>query len=247
MAETKKPKDDVNNSPVNTGIENDLADENGEFYYSAHVVSQGECLIRVSAENGYWWETLWNHADNAELKKGRKNPNVLLPEDRIRVPKVRLKTEDGATEQKHKFKCKIEPSILRLRVSVFDEPLANKPYKLEVEGKLYTGTTNGDGQIEQKVPCRARAGHLVVGEPPEEREYDLQIGDLDPLDTIAGIKERLNNLGYAAGPICDWDYFNNWPVPAFRKALRKFQLNHDLKITGIVDKMTKDALLKTGI
>jgi hypothetical protein len=203
--------------------------------------------VRIGAERGYKWETLWEHADNKQAKQTRKNANVLLPGDRVRVPKVRIKKEDCETEQKHRFRKLIEPSVLRICCKVLDEPLANKPYTLIIEADTYEGTTDADGKLEEHIPCSARAGKLTVGEEPEVYEFKLAIGDLNPIDNLSGIKARLNNLGYAAGPVTQFTTHSEWPTKAFRLAVRAFQLNHGLKITGIVDSQTKEKLLKVGI
>ena len=34
----------------------------------SRIVEPGECVASIAADEGYAWETLWNHPDNAALK-----------------------------------------------------------------------------------------------------------------------------------------------------------------------------------
>jgi hypothetical protein len=231
-------------------LENPEAEEGdlyGSVYNHIHAVLQGECLIRLAEESGWYYETLWNLPENQELKEVRKNPNVLFPRDQVWIPKPREKEESCAAESKHTFKVKNRPSVLRLRVAVLDEPLASKPYTIEIEDEIFEGTTDANGQIEHVVGPRARAAHLVVGEEPELYEYDIQIGDMDPVDTVPGVKERLSNLGYAAGAPVQYGETNYFTTQAMRKAVYRFQMDHGVQPTGIVCERTIEELLKRGI
>jgi N-acetylmuramoyl-L-alanine amidase len=59
----------------------------------SHTVKQGDCISSIAHETGFFWETLWNHPDNAKLKQLRKNPNALLPGDVVSIPDQRVKQE----------------------------------------------------------------------------------------------------------------------------------------------------------
>ena len=92
-----------------------------------HIVRQGEHLSGIAAEYGYTdYRSIWNHPDNAELKRKRRNPNVLHPGDRLFIPDKELRLEPGQTEQRHRFRLKGQG--LRLRVVARDaenQPIAN--------------------------------------------------------------------------------------------------------------------------
>jgi hypothetical protein len=36
-----------------------------------YTIDNGESIPSVAKDNGFFWETLWNHSENAELKQKR--------------------------------------------------------------------------------------------------------------------------------------------------------------------------------
>ena len=253
MAESKKGgaasglKDDFDNDAVQEDLKTETSD--GRPDPTVKRVRDGECVIRLASAAGYKWETIWNLPDNKDAKEKRTNANTLLPGDRLKIPEVREKQESRATEAKHRFRALIEPSVLRLKLMAFDEPLANEPYVLRIKElkEELTGTTDADGKIEVKVPTAAEYGTLRVGEEPDIWEWRLRIGHLRPIETSRGVRQRLTNLGYAPGPIAVDIETNEEARKQFEKALRKFQRDQGLEETGRFDDDTKDALLKAGI
>jgi hypothetical protein len=77
-----------------------------------------------------------------------------------------------------------------------DQPRANLPYRLVIDGKLETGNTDSAGLVEMTIPPDAREGELIVGKPGDEEIYHFQLGGVDPIDTEEGVRGRLRDLGY---------------------------------------------------
>ena len=189
-----------------------------------YTVSQGDCMASIAVAHGHFWQKLWDLPENRTLKDTRKDPNILLAGDKVTVPDIEIKEEDRATEQKHRFRRKGVPSVLRLTLMEFDEPLANLPYRLVIDGgAVKKGNTDADGKIEVPVPPKARRGKLTVGPPDRERIYELDLGGLDPVATIRGQKQRLNTLGFTAGSE------DNNPGEEFIEAVRKFLVQAELE------------------
>jgi hypothetical protein len=164
-----------------------------------HKVKQGECISSIAQDYGFFWETLWNLPENAELKQKRKNPNILSPDDQVFVPDKREKTENGATEQLHRFRRKGEPARARMVFMQGNQPLSRERYVLEIDGKLTKGVLGPDGEVEIGIPGNAQSGRILIG--PEQDEYPIQLGAVDPIDTMKGVQQRLNNLGYDCGEV----------------------------------------------
>lgn len=202
-----------------------------------YTVKEGDCLSSIAAAHGFAWQTLWNHADNAELKRRRKDPNVLCPGDEVVIPERKSKTESGATETRHRFRVTGGKTVLRLRLLKEGESRAHEPYKLDIDGEWYEGTTDGDGQIEQKIPADAKKGKLLLGEKDSET-IELNLGGVDPVDEVKGIQQRLKNLGLPCGKI-DGELGEKTQA-----ALKRFQQANGLEATGQADQATKDKLVE---
>jgi N-acetylmuramoyl-L-alanine amidase len=194
-----------------------------------HVVEQGDCLSSIAEQYGFFWSTLWNHADNSDLKQLRKDPNALLEGDVVVIPDKTAKEESCATEQKHKFKRKGVPAKMKIRMMLDDEPRKNEPYKLCIDGKWTEGKTDGDGYIEADIPADAKQGELRLGSGKDVDIFQLGFGTLDPQDSESGAEDRLLGLGYdlSAG---------------VEEALKAFQTNEKLTVNGELDETTQTKL-----
>src|SRR4051794_8878890 len=104
----------------------------------SHTVQEGECTSSISFEHGFFWQTLWNHADNADLKASRESPFVLKPGDVVHIPELRQREVSAATGLRHTFRRKGVPAVLRMQLLEQKKPLAGLPYVLEYSGKKVT-------------------------------------------------------------------------------------------------------------
>jgi hypothetical protein len=194
-----------------------------------HKVKQGECISSIADQYGLFWDTVWNDPGNAELKQLRKDPNVLLPGDVVHVPDKREKRESCAAESRHRFRKKGVPAKIKLRLLLDEEPRADEPYKLCIDGVWREGTTDGDGCVKETLPPNAREGTLVVGKGKTQDTYELRFGTVDPIESDDGIRGRLVDLGYDAEE----------DLP---DALREFQAAESLEATGQIDDATRSKL-----
>jgi len=198
-----------------------------------HTVAQGECINSIAHQYGFFWETLWNHPQNAQLKQSRKDPGILLPGDQVFIPERVPKTETRATGQMHRFRLKGVPALCRLQLFEGEEPRANQRYEMIVGGKVLTGTTDAKGVLTQSIPPDAREAQLTVG--PDQAQFTIVFGHLDPIGELSGVQARLANLGYPCGASGELD-------EATRAALQEFQTRFGLKATGELDAATRDRL-----
>lgn len=195
-----------------------------------YKVKQGDCISSIAYKHGFFPDTLWNHAENANLKQKRKDPNVLLPGDEVFVPEKEEKKESCATEQKHRFRKKGVPAKMKVRLLINDEPRSNEPYQLLIDDAFWKeGTTDKDGFIEQPIPLNAIKGELVVGKDGNEESYHFNFGTVDPLETEEGVKGRLQNLGYPA----DED---------LSSAIEAFQKKEGLEVSGNINEATRNKI-----
>ena len=104
-----------------------------------YKVKQGDCILSIAEKNGFFWETIWDHSENAALKDKRENSNELLPGDVVAIPEKSPKEESCGTKKRHRFVRKGVPAMLRIRILLDDEPRADKAYRLTVDGRLSKG------------------------------------------------------------------------------------------------------------
>ena len=196
-----------------------------------HTIQEGECVSSIAYEYGLFPSTIWEYQENSELRKLRKDPNVLFPGDVLVIPDKKEKQVEAETGKRHRFQRKGVSEQLRIRF-VDDEgkPKKGIPYILDMKTKggrpvpLIKNKTDSDGYLDETIPPDAFEGEIALGEGEEMELIPIMIGYLDPIDTISGIKARLNNLGY----LCDEE--KNGLDEMTRKAIREFQEDNKLKL-----------------
>lgn len=204
-----------------------------------HVVQEGECLSTIALQYDFSnWRTIYDAPENLKFRKKRPNPNVIYPGDIIIIPDREQRTEENRqTEKRHKYIVKRERWVFRIEMK--DEEgngIEGEPYIFEIAGEMpMKGKSGAGGLIEIEVPGHLRQARLkFLGE-----WFDVNIGTLDPVARVKGIQERLNNLGFKAGPV------DGIVGPKTRRAVYAFQLTQpDLKATGLIDDDTRKRLLK---
>lgn len=126
------------------------------------------------------------------------------------------------------------PSILtmplRIRLTRKQQPLSGVDYVIEEAGDIIVeGQTDGSGYVLAEVPRNAQ--NLFLRVPAFGLVYALEVGEVHPLSTLAGVQDRLANLGYpcSRGGIRDGQTV---------EALKAFQFAQGLEVTGEVDDNT---------
>ena len=196
----------------------------------SHTIQDGDSVIRLSDQHGFFATTIWNDAANAELRSRRTDMNVLLAGDIVVIPDKRPKERPAQTGRLNVYRRRGIPAVYRLQLFDIEEPRANQEYRLTVDGEVYRGTTDQDGMLEEHLPATARQGELVIG--PDEFRLQIKFGHLDPINVLSGVQKRLNNVGYDCGPADD-DL-----GPRTEAALLAFQERFELEPTGEADQAT---------
>ena len=198
-----------------------------------HTVVQGEHISRIARKYGFVnFSTVWDFAQNGDLKRLRVNPNVLFPGDKVLVPDKEAKRETAATGRRHKYVLRDRGLKLRIAIKEFGwAPVGNTPCDLKVENDTKKLTTDGGGRIEQEIPVTAEIAKLTI----RDVEYSVMIGHLDPVEEDSGLEARLNNLGYYVSPP------GNRDEDELRSAIEEFQRDHDLVGAGGLPSGVSDA------
>ena len=203
-----------------------------------HIIQEGDCLSSLAEQHGFDWQTLWDYPPNAALKRARPDPNVLAPGDVLQIPDRTLGTYSGGTGQRHIFRRKGTPAKLSLRlVDQKGRPRANLRYVLTIDGSRRSGTTGGDGKIEEFITASAQSAQLEIQTPERTERYELPLGHVDPVANERGVIHRLCNLGYDCGGETNIGEHTS-------AALRAFQRRCQLQDTGEADDTTRQRLVQ---
>jgi hypothetical protein len=112
-------------------------------------------------------------------------------------------------------------------------PLSGMPYVLRLGAEeRREGALDGAGRLHEPIPADCESVVLEVA----YRRFELEIVGLPASDAIVGAQERLNHLHYFVGDA-------DGELGRFTAAaLRRFQRDHGLPITGELDVATARCL-----
>ncbi len=204
-----------------------------------HLVGPDDCILSLASDEGFYWKTIWKHANNSSLKDLRKKPTCLREGDWVYIPDLTLRQESAATEKRHTYRLLGVPSYLHIRLMRDNKPRANLPYQLMIDTLSVKGKTNDEGEIHERIPAGARRGVLRTLEGNRWSQVNLKLGELDPQKHESGARARLSNLGYDPG---DEDDENADDL--LRATVRVFQEREQLEVTGELDEQTQSQLEK---
>ncbi len=168
-----------------------------------HIVAEGEHLLMIALQYGFAEiDAIWSHPLNSELKKLRGTPHVLLAGDKVHIPDKQPKDEAAQTGQRTVFQAKGVGSI-EMHVKVTDQAFVAIKGSCVLKGGGATVSLPQKGDVfEGPLDPTLKKGELQFPTSPTERlrpSITIEPGQLDPVDTLTGQQQRLNNLGYFAG------------------------------------------------
>jgi hypothetical protein len=201
-----------------------------------HIVQRGEGVTLLAERYGFAPETIWNDDANAALRRERDDMNVLMPGDEVTIPDKSPGDVGCRTGARHVFRRRGIPARHRLQILDHGEPVPDAPYRLTIDDVTFEGRTDRSGMIEQFVPPASRSGTLEVLLLYLRRIRRRIVFALAPLTELAGVQQRLSNLGYYGG---DADGFLDDET---RAAVAAFQRRNGLAESGESDEPTRAKL-----
>lgn len=202
-----------------------------------HLIQQGEGISALCKRYGFSPDRIWDDPANAELRRQRADPDILLPGDVVVIPDLVPKHVAKPTGARHTFRRLGVPAYFRLQFWNDRWPRANEPYTLFINGVEFAGTTDAEGALAMFVPNESRSGVLLLGAPGTSQErFEISIGTMDPSAEDSGLQKRLANLGYYTGEL--HGTFDDETA----RALQRFQADAGITVTGARDAATLERL-----
>jgi LysM repeat protein len=208
-----------------------------------HTVAQGETLTRIARQYKFSSAmVLYNHPENTEFRQLRPNPDLIFPGDKVVIPDPDAKPLTVSTGSQHVFCLKRETEKLKLKLqNKRGKALQNKKILLSLDGKKIEADIGADGLLEVDLPSGdEKQAILDVFMHPESDEpthrFELQLGHLDPVETLSGVQARCNMLGFDCG-IAD-----GIMGAKTRAGVKAFQAAHGLDVDGVPGPKTKAKL-----
>ena len=209
-----------------------------------HVVKQGEYLTQLSHRYGFDATEVWNHSKNEEIRRLRRDMDILATGDIVFIPDRRSEGLPFRAGTVNRFMAKVSKVPVNLRFVDLDRPMANERFVVEGGATPAEGTTDGAGRVKLMVPVHVSEVRVIF--PERDLDFHVKVGHIDPIEERSGIASRLAHLGYLPSAENHHMYAQ---IPGFsaqedrmRLAVQEFQRTHGLEPTGIVDEVTRDAL-----
>jgi hypothetical protein len=158
------------------------------------VIRQGDYLLSLAHKFGFDADTVWKDPANADLQKLRPDPNILCPTDILHVPDESAAPEmvEVTTGTTNVFVS--DAPMVTLTVIFADESLASQAFTVQELPGLEQPPTDASGKLTLSVPVTSKTATIVFTDAGPT--FRLKIGHLDPIGTLSGIVQRLQNLGY---------------------------------------------------
>jgi hypothetical protein len=168
------------------------------------VIRQGDFLLKLANQFGFNADTVWQDSTNASLRALRPNPNILLAGDVLYIPDPPASgpsMKSLAPGSTNNFVAPDPPTVTISHQFVGDDSstYASKAYTIQELDQLTGLTTDANGVLTFQAPVTLQTATVTFTDTGEA--WALSIGSLDPIDTLSGIFQRLQNLGYLGGDV----------------------------------------------
>ncbi len=182
-----------------------------------YVVRQGDFLARLAYQFGFDADAVWGDAKNAQLREDRTDHNILSPADLLYIPDQAgtPAMQSLTTGTTNTFVS--TPPTTTVTIRFVDAPFASQAYSVPELPELAGLTTGQDGTATFSIPVTLDT--FTITFTGSGTSFSFDVGCLDPINTLSGIFQRLQNLGYI-----DPDVTANPPdLDVVRAALRTFR------------------------
>ena len=208
-----------------------------------YIVRQGDYLTKLGHTMGFDPDAVWNHAKNKQLRDRRPDRDMLHPGDLLWIPDAPEVRRLGVKPfMSNRYAANIPKKPVEVRLVVGGEAVAKEPYAILGLGPdPITGATDDNGWIKTTVDVHVRELEVVLTR--KNRTLRVRVGDLDPVDTLSGLRKRLLHLGFYRPGRIGAENHDAADGDALIAALKAFQASKSLGASGRLDEDTRKALI----
>jgi hypothetical protein len=163
-----------------------------------YVVCQGDTLTRLAYRYGFDVDAVWNNAANDDLRAQRSDRDCLLATDVVYIP-----DETDAPPFSLPVGSSItftsDPPTVRISVHFPEAQFASQACTIDELEDLTELSTDGTGLLSFDAPVTLETASIVFASLGVT--YSCRIGYLDPIETLSGVFQRLQSMGYIADDV----------------------------------------------
>ena len=219
-------------------LQKDLVLAASPVQWSWSTIEQMEANPAALTEKAVTLDTLACYADSQQFDDGAPNSGAIVSATAV--------SDAGRKALQRQQRQQISAAYLPktsawLKVQLTDQkgrPWSNANVTVSLNGRQMDIRADANGYISLPVPADCDHGDLDVAVSPAipTQTFSAGLNKLEPVDTVAGLQARLNNLGFNAGPV------DGIMGRKTRAATRKFQSLHKLMVDGICGPQTQQKL-----
>jgi hypothetical protein len=160
-----------------------------------YVIRQGDYLASLAYQFGFDADTVWSDPANSALRKLRPNPNFLWPTDILYIPSPTAPAMKSLQTGTTNSFVADAPSV-SITIAFSDASFASQACSIQELPQLTGLTTDASGTLTFSAPVTMDTATIAfsgIG-----ATYVFKIGHLDPIETLSGVFQRLQNLGFIA-------------------------------------------------
>lgn len=205
-----------------------------------YVIRQGDYLTGLAYGAGFDADEVWEHSRNGELRQCREHRDILAPGDLLYVPPPRRHKLAVSSGMSNRFQATTPRAPITIVLMNGTDPIANERCVIEGAGPEHIELeTDAHGRLSFEVPLLVHEVRLTFHDG--RTVYPVLIGHMDPINERSGVRSRLEHLGYFLSNTDD-DELDGWDDRWLAHAIRRFQQDHRLDVTGVMDDTTRAAL-----
>ena len=160
-----------------------------------YVICRGDFLRKLAYQLNFDADAVWNDDKNAELRRARPDPRLLYPTDVLYIPDEQDRQRPAQSLVTGSDNSFVATAPTMPMIIAFKDPrCASQACAIPELPGLVGLSADTEGVVSFDIPVTVDM--FTVQFTEIGLEYPCGLGYLDPINTLSGIFQRLQNLGY---------------------------------------------------